>query len=136
MSGHDRDYESGRSGSSFPHTGGYLPHTRDYSVFAGYRLGGALNASSPERLGGWALLGTMAAHAFVFVILASIGGALLATASLSLPRVITVGAQMLGAGLQIFAAVWFIALVVIAWRRFIQTDWDIASPTQAVEAGR
>jgi hypothetical protein len=72
---------------------------------------------------GWDLLRTMAALAFVFVILAGIGSALnLVAESLSPPQAISVVVQILGYGLQIFAAIWFIALAVDAWRHFIKAD--------------
>jgi hypothetical protein len=73
----------------------------------------------------------MAALAFVFVILAGIGSALNAAAvSLPLPQAVIVVVQILGYGLQIFAAIWFILLAVDAWRDFTKGD----SPAWAEQA--
>jgi hypothetical protein len=78
---------------------------------------------SNRRHVGWDLLRTMATLAFVFVILAGIGSASnLVAVSLSLPQVITVVVQILGYGLHIFAAIWFIGLAVDAWHRFNKAD--------------
>jgi hypothetical protein len=67
-------------------------------------------------------IANLAVLAFVFVVLARLGSVLnLAAESLS-PTALAVAVQILGRGLQIFAALWFIALAVNAWRRFTKTD--------------
>jgi hypothetical protein len=93
----------------------------------------AREARSPtEPLDVWLLLLRMALQAFAFVFLVGIGVSLnYVAASLSSPKVIAVGVlQILGYGLQLFAAVYFIVLAVNIWRAFVQ-DGDTAPPSQA-----
>jgi hypothetical protein len=84
---------------------------------------------------GWRLLVRMAALAFVFVILVGTGSAWIAIAVfLPLPQVVTVVVQILGYGLQIFAAIWFIALAVGAWHFFTKADSPAWAERRATHA--
>jgi hypothetical protein len=76
---------------------------------------------------GWGdleFLGEMAVLALVFVVVSGLGSILNdATASLSLPKSVTVGVQVIGYGLQIFAACWFIVVATRAWHVFVRVDY-------------
>ncbi len=70
-------------------------------------------------------LGTIALLVFAFVILNTVGDALnLAAKSLSLdlPHYVTWVILIVGYGLQVFAAVWFIGIAVGFWNFFIGKD--------------
>jgi hypothetical protein len=73
-------------------------------------------------------LGTIALLVFAFVILNVVGDALSLAAkslSLDLPNLVTSIILIVGYGLQVFAAVWFIGIAVGFWNFFVGQDSTI-----------
>jgi hypothetical protein len=71
---------------------------------------------------------TIALLVFAFVILNTVGDALNLAAnslSLDLPHLVTWVILIVGYGLQVFAAVWFVGIAVSFWNDFVGQNKDI-----------